>query len=85
MVKPRKTRVWKCPTCKQKHDRVNGRWLQWLRLKAGLTLREVATKAKVSHTFIRDIERNVNNCTRSVRGVYSNIERKLQQEGVIGR
>ena len=66
-------------------DRVNGHWLRWLRLKAGLTLRAVAKRGKVSHTFIRAIEQNQNNCTRSVRAVYSSIERKLQQEGERGR
>ena len=57
----------------------------WLRLKADKTLRDVATRAKVSHTYVSDIEQNKRKCTKPVRGVYSNIERKLQQEGVIGR
>jgi len=85
MAIPRKTRSWKCPTCKAKHETVNGRWLMWLRLKADKTLRDVATRAKVSHTYVSDIEQNKRKCTKPVRGVYSNIERKLQQEGVIGR
>jgi transcriptional regulator with XRE-family HTH domain len=55
----------------------------WLRLKAELTLRDVASRAKVSHTTVADIERNRQQPSRSVRMVYSNIERRLQQEGAI--
>ena len=77
MAKPKATRSWKCPTCGAKHEAVNGRYLMWVRLKALKTLRDVAKAAKVSHTYVADIERNKRRCTPAVRRVYAAIEKEV--------
>jgi len=85
MAIPRKELSQKCSSCHGQGTirSVNGRWLAWLRLKGGLTLRDVAARAKVSHTTIVDVERNRQRPSRSVRGVYAALERRLKGEGAI--
>ncbi len=79
MANPKEKRVVKCPTCGGKREVVNGRWLAWVRNKAGMTMRDVAKKAKVSAPFINDIEHNKRSCTRKVRMVYAAAWRRVQQ------
>jgi transcriptional regulator with XRE-family HTH domain len=53
-------------------------FLKQLRLAAGLTLRDVADKAGVSHTFVTDIEKNRNNATGKVLTVYRKLSSPLE-------
>lgn len=82
MKRPQRTRKWKCPTCGDWHDQPNGAWLKWLRGRLKQTLREVATKAQVSYTYVWDIETGKRRCNHRVAAIYSNMERRLQQDGV---
>ena len=75
----------KCQTCGHKRRVVNGRWLGWIRKKAGQTMRDVAKRAKCSAPFVNDVEKNRRTCAPRLRAVYSNLYRKLQQEGSVER
>ncbi len=59
-----------CPTCGSPKSVINGAWLRFVRLRAGLTLREFAKRAGVSAPYICDIERNRRNCLPEMRKNY---------------
>lgn len=59
-----------CQTCGASRAVLNGAWLRFVRQRAGLTLREFATRAGVSAPYISDIERNRRNCLPAMRARY---------------
>lgn len=85
MAQPKEFVQTKCQACGTRVKRVNGRWLAWIRKKAGRTMRDVAARAKISAAHVNDVEKNKRTCPRKLRMVYSNIYRRLQQEGEVSR
>ena len=62
-----------CHQCGAPRSVVNGAWLRERRKRAGLTLREFATRVGVSAAYICDIEKNRRNCLPAMRDAYENI------------
>lgn len=63
-----------CSRCGAPRSVVNGDWLRFVRLRAGLTLRQFAKRAGVSAVYISDIERNKRNCLPKMRQQYETFE-----------
>lgn len=47
-----------CPHCGQPYSTVNGRYLCWLRVQAGLSQREFGRRIRATSPHISDWERN---------------------------
>lgn len=62
-----------CPRCGAPQSMLNGAWLRKCRERAGLTLREFATRAGVSAPYICDIEKNRRNCLPGMRALYEGL------------
>lgn len=63
-----------CPCCGAKQVVVNGAWLQWKRLRAGLTQREFGKRVGVSSPYLSDLESNRRDCPLSLRRAYEKLK-----------
>lgn len=73
MREPNPVRREKCPCCDSVIYRVNGLWLRWKRMRAGISLREFARRANVSAAYISDIERNRRGCLHEMHVAYTKL------------
>lgn len=69
-----KTTLEPCPTCGRPRPRLNGAWLRGKRERAGLSLREMARRMKLSAPYVSDIERNRRGCPDKVRQAYEALQ-----------
>lgn len=59
-----------CPHCGTPRSVVEGAWLRERRLRAGLTLRQMAERQGVSAAYVCDVEKNRRNCLPKMRAAY---------------
>lgn len=62
-----------CSACGTPRAVIDGAWLRDRRMKAGLTLREMARRVGVSAAYLCDIEKNRRNCLPNMRAVYEGL------------
>ncbi len=62
-----------CVRCGAPEAAVNGEWLRAVRIVAGLSLREMATRLGFSAPYICDIELNRRHCTPAIRAEYERL------------
>lgn len=69
----RKFRDEPCHACGAPKAVIDGAWLRAQRLKAGLTLREMARRLDFSAVYISDVERNLRHCSPKIREAYEQL------------
>lgn len=67
---PSKFREERCPRCGSPGNVINGEWLRAQRIKAGLSLREMAARMGFSAQYVSDVEKNRRNCLPKFRAAY---------------
>jgi predicted transcriptional regulator len=55
---------------------VRGEWCRWVRQRAGLSLREVARRMKLTAPYISDVELGRRAVTKRMRAFYEGLERR---------
>lgn len=65
---PYRTRY--CGLCGDGKLVVNGEWLRWMRVRAGLSMRAVASECGLSVPFISNVEHNRRLCPSNLEMVY---------------
>ena len=63
-----------CPRCGQPTDVVDGLYLRRLRERAGLSLREMGRKIKLSAPYLSAVERNKRRATGSIVSAYEKLK-----------
>lgn len=74
MREPKKLAPHTCGHCGMTRQTLNGAWLRWVRERAGLSLREVARRAKLTPAFLSDIERGNRHATPRVEAAYAGLQ-----------
>lgn len=62
-----------CGHCGMTRKTLNGAWLRWKRKRAGLGLRELSRRVKLSAAFLSDVERGNRHATIRVELAYQNL------------
>jgi predicted transcriptional regulator len=62
-----------CGHCGMTRKTLNGAWLRWKRLRAGVGLRELARRAGVSAAYLSDVERGNRHATVRAELAYQNL------------
>lgn len=65
-----------CLRCHQARFVYNGAFLRWLRERAGISLREMARRLKLSPAYLSDVERNRRGVTPDLHIAYDALRKK---------
>lgn len=70
MSAPAKFAPHTCGHCGCTRKTLNGAWLRWQRVEAGVGLRELARRSKLSAAMLSDVERGHRHATPRVEDAY---------------